>query len=221
MFIIIYRLSLLVNKPNNSRSQQLVQLSLIKYYYFIRTQSTSNKISIFHKNQQIITSNGEEEKNDWIKRNKKCNYKYAKKRSFWRRQHIDKLISTYNTQNVWSLISSNYWQVHKELIIDDISAIVKLLLENLKNHLYIAEVQPTEITIPSCLRLHKCSRKYRLAESANWEYYRDLIYNEKKSLTYYGPWKSPFANISSPIAGNTVNKWRFAPKTHTKFTVRM
>ena len=32
------------------------------YYYFIRTQSTSNTISTFHKNQQIITSNGEKEK---------------------------------------------------------------------------------------------------------------------------------------------------------------
>ena len=28
----------------------------------------------FHKNQKIITSNGENEKNDWIERNKKCNY---------------------------------------------------------------------------------------------------------------------------------------------------
>ena len=32
------------------------------YYYFIRTQSTLNTISTFHKNQQIVTSNGEKEK---------------------------------------------------------------------------------------------------------------------------------------------------------------
>ena len=31
-------------------------------YYFIRAPSTSNTISTFHKNQQIITSNGEKEK---------------------------------------------------------------------------------------------------------------------------------------------------------------
>ena len=64
------------------------------------------------------------------------------------------------------LISSHYLQVHKELIIDDISAILKSLLDKLKEPSLHCR-SSTNGDDASFLHLHECSRRYHLAESAN------------------------------------------------------